>query len=83
MIWLAAAALAATGLSWLALTTLALALRSVIRQAARERDLLINQLLHAQGKTWQPPPANGQPDQPVTVETHRYAVSPEQYPDDI
>lgn len=31
--------------------------RSLIRQHARERDLLINQMLHATGRAWQPAPA--------------------------
>jgi hypothetical protein len=31
-------------------------LRSLIRSHARERDLLINQILHLSGRTWQAPP---------------------------
>lgn len=31
--------------------------RSLIRQHARERDLLVNQLCHLAGRTWSPPPA--------------------------
>ncbi len=30
---------------------------SMIRQHARERDLLMNQLLNLAGKPWQPPPS--------------------------
>lgn len=33
-------------------------IRSRDRQHARERDLLLNQLLHACGTPWQPAPAN-------------------------
>lgn len=32
-------------------------LRSVIRQAARERGLLLDQMMHLAGRTWTPPPA--------------------------
>jgi hypothetical protein len=32
--------------------------RSLIRQHARERDLLVNQILHLSGRTWTPPPAD-------------------------
>lgn len=34
------------------------ALRWQARQHARERDLLVNQVLHLSGRTWQPPPAD-------------------------
>lgn len=33
-------------------------LRSQQRAAARERDLLLNQLLHLAGRSWQPAPAD-------------------------
>jgi hypothetical protein len=32
-------------------------LKSLVRSHARERDLLINQLLHSVGRDWQPAPA--------------------------
>lgn len=38
--------------------------RSKDRQSARERDLLTNQLLHAAGRTWTPPPAD-KPEVPL------------------
>jgi len=31
--------------------------RSLLRQQARERDLLLNQIMHLAGRTWEPPPA--------------------------
>jgi hypothetical protein len=54
MIYIAIAALL------LALTeglSFASVLRSLVRQHARERDLLINQVCALAGKPWQPPPA--------------------------
>jgi hypothetical protein len=30
----------------------------LIRSHARERDLLVNQILHLSGRTWTPPPAD-------------------------
>ena len=32
--------------------------RSLLRQQARERDLLLNQIMHLAGRTWAPPPAD-------------------------
>ena len=57
--------------------------RSIIRSSARERDLLLNQLLHAVDKTWQPPPAS---HDTVTVPAEweppipSYTPTPEQQP---
>jgi hypothetical protein len=31
-------------------------LRGMVRQQARERELLLNQIMHLAGRTWQPPP---------------------------
>ena len=50
-----AAALAVVSLTFAGL------LRSVLRSTARERDLVLNQLLHATGRTWTPPPAEVPP----------------------
>lgn len=54
-------------------------LRVERRQSARERDLLVNQLLHAVDRPWQPAPADERP----TPEPERRATvaSPEQYPE--
>ena len=30
--------------------------RNLVRQQARERELLLNQIMHLAGRTWQPPP---------------------------
>lgn len=54
------------------------------RAYARREDLLVNQLLHAAGRAWQPSPAtetaraarNGD-DEPRTI---RFTASPEQLP---
>jgi len=41
-------------------------LAKIHREHARERQLLINQILHLSGRTWQPPPAgNGEPTETV------------------
>lgn len=42
----------------LSVTALVRALTSERRQAARERDTLLNQVMHLSGKTWTPPPAD-------------------------
>lgn len=57
------AALAILGAVCLALVHV---LRVERRQAARERDLLTNQLLHAARKPWQPAPAVAWPVQVTT-----------------
>lgn len=53
-------------------------LRSQQRAHARREDLLVNQLLHAAGMTWQPAPAAAvrrqEPEHPG------YIASPEQLP---
>lgn len=54
-------------------------IRSLIRQHARERELLLNQIMHLSGKTWTPPPAH----EPAPAPTPRSTIrSPEQYPDE-
>lgn len=52
-------------------------LRSRDRQHARDRDLLLNQLLHACGKPWQPAPAKDIEQPP---ESRRTLTPPEQQP---
>lgn len=75
--WIAAGELAALAL--VTVTFLRIVTR-LIREQARERQLLINQLLHATGQTWQPPPS--EPDRrPPEPERARYAAAPEQFPD--
>jgi hypothetical protein len=54
-------------------------LRSFLRQHARERDLLLNQMLNLAGRPWQPPPAEVIPE-PVD-EDGRYVLTPESLPD--
>lgn len=55
-------------------------LRSERRAHARERDLLLNQLLHAIGKPWQPAPADEKPPPTDPNGDHeRYQALPEQY----
>lgn len=54
-------------------------IQSLIRSHARERDLLLNQLLHATGKPWQPAPAD-QREAPEPKEPRRFVAAPEQHP---
>lgn len=58
-------------------------IRSLVRSHARERDLLVNQILHLSGRTWTPPPAeewkpaaDGQP----VVSVSDWTAQPEQQP---
>lgn len=58
-------------------------LRWLIRAHARERDLLLNQLLNLAGKPWQPAPADDtqNPWQDAALEArHQWTRSPEQEP---
>ena len=69
-----------------ALVVLALAIylaatlfRGLVRQQARERELLLNQIMHLSGRTWQPPPV---PDQPLAAdEEPTVIIDPSQLPD--
>ena len=59
-------------------------LRSRDRAHARERDLMLNKLLHLAGKPWQEAPAvetRGKRDMLVDVENGRYVSNPETLPD--
>lgn len=53
-------------------------LRSQQRAHARREDLLVNQLLHAVGRDWQPAPADAPRDRDKPATVHVIA-SPEQY----
>lgn len=55
-------------------------IRSLTRQQARERDLLINQMCSLAGRPWQPAPARGDPV-PEPVPSGLF-YSPEQLTDD-
>lgn len=54
-------------------------LRSQQRTHARREDLLLNQLLHAAGKTWQPPPTLPEPE-PQEPTARTWTATPEQMP---
>jgi len=60
------------------LAALVRAVQSERREHARERGLLINQILHLSGKTWSPPPADEKPGPPA-IEPHRYTANPERF----
>lgn len=72
--------------AWLAVivvgTEASIAIRSLVRSHARERELLINQIMHLAGRTWTPPPADTVPDFPPDEETDRFVFAPSQLPDD-
>jgi hypothetical protein len=55
--WVALAVLAEAAPFLVAVTLLVRLLNAQQRAHARREDLLVNQLLHATGSTWQPPPA--------------------------
>lgn len=61
-----------------AVAVFAQALRGQAREHARERQLLVNQVLHLSGRTWQPPPAD---DKREPVEPPVEYVHPSQLPD--
>ena len=78
MAWVAGGALIVLAVSTVVFASI---VRSLVRQAARERDLLLNQLMHLAGRTWQEPPAQPQtPSAPVEedLEPGRFWASPEQ-----
>lgn len=61
MIYLAAGALLVAALSSMGTVHV---VRSLIRSHSRERDALLNKIMHLAGKTWEPPPA--QEPEPVS-----------------
>lgn len=65
--------------------TFASVIRWLIRQHARERDLLINQLLNLAGRPWRDPPRFDQPipsdDETIAFPEFVYTPTPEQLPD--
>lgn len=72
---IALAAVAALLLSVLGLSGV---IRSLVRGHARERDLLINQILHLSGRTWQDPPSteSGRILAAEDLTDRRYTYSP-------
>ena len=66
------------------------ALRAQSRSHARREDLLLNQLLHATGRPWQPAPADHAPTAPLLFDDDgelilsqnysRFTSTPEQEP---
>jgi hypothetical protein len=60
-------------------------LRSQQRSQARERDLLLNQVMHLSGKPWQPAPADERPEPtpPPDPRPPRYTASPEAFSPDF
>lgn len=51
-------------------------LRSLVRQHARERDLLINQIMHLSGKTWSPPPSRDETPAETGTFEERFTYTP-------
>lgn len=74
-------ALAATGTLAVSVVAMAGLLRSLVRQHARERAQLVDQVCHLSGRTWTPPPVDEwRRPAPVTDEPVLIA-SPEQWPE--
>ena len=63
--------------------TFAGCVRSLVRQQARERATLIDQICHLAGRTWTPPPAEqaSEPFDPDEVSDPRFELSPTQLND--
>jgi len=68
MIYVAFAAVALALIEGLSFASI---VRSLVRQQARERDLLLNQIMHLSGRTWTPPPAHDPRPAPEPRETER------------
>lgn len=80
MIYITLAAISAAALvSLAALHTVG----QLIRAHARERNLMLNQLMHLAGRTWQAPPSEVPLDtiDPDMVLDERYTTAPTQLPD--
>lgn len=75
MSYVAALALVVLGLCVLAFAQV---VRWLIREHARERNLMLNQIMHLAGRTWQPPPP---PTPPDLVDDELALVDPAQLPD--
>jgi len=73
--YVAALALVVLGLCVLAFAQV---VRWLIREHARERNLMLNQIMHLAGRTWQPPPP---PTPPDLVDDELALVDPAQLPD--
>lgn len=56
--------------------------RSLHREAARERGLMLNQILHLSGRTWMPPPVDTWKPPEEPDDFGRYVTSPSQEPDE-
>lgn len=72
MIWvalLAIVALIASSVAWAGVV------RWLIRQSARERELLLNQIMHLSGRTWTPPPADDWEAPVEPADEGRYVTS--------
>lgn len=77
MLYVALALVAAVVVETLAFAAL---IRAQIRQAARERDLLVNQVCSLAGKPWQPPPSQ-EWTAPVDEDAGRYFAIPDHLPE--
>jgi hypothetical protein len=77
-------AVAITALAVLAFTiyTTATLFRGLVRQQARERELLLNQIMHLAGRTWQSPPAVGDALDALGEDTVISYIDPSQLPDE-
>jgi len=73
-----AVALAALAVLALAIYLAGMTVRGLVRQQAREREMLINQIMHLAGRTWSPPPS---PEPLDLVDEQFEYVDPSQLPE--
>lgn len=64
-----------------AVVTFTEVVRSLVRQQARERDLLLNQMLNLAGRPWQTAPAEVVTPEPEPEDNGRFVLDPAQLPD--
>ena len=75
VVWVAVAALVVLAL---AIYTTSSLFRNLVRQQARERELLLNQIMHLAGRTWKPPPV---PADVAAADVDTVVIDPTQLPD--
>jgi len=76
-----AVALAALAVLAFTVYMAAMLFRGLVRQQARDRELLLNQIMHLAGRTWTPPPAAVELDA-LGEDTVISYIDPSQLPDE-
>lgn len=82
MILVTLTATVAAVLSLVAVIMAGQTLRGIVRQHARERDRLLDRIMHLAGATWTPPPADTYaPDEDEELEPERFLSTTAQLPE--